>query len=104
MSDWFTQDREGPEHIPEHEVKRVVPERYTCFGCKFYREHMTCHRFMGPNDYVYDCEHPEAYEEEELRGHFPTRQIATSGGFGHDDTTPNWCPFLRGKDEPETGS
>lgn len=95
-------DREGPEIIPAHTI--TVPERTTCWGCKYYKEHMSCHRMMGPNDYIFYCTHDEAWEHPEMKG-FGSREISRSSGFDNGDSTPSWCPFLRDKDEPsETSS
>lgn len=63
--------REGPETIPAHEVRRQVEERTVCHGCRYHDSHTegnVCGGFggrVGPT--VYTCSHPDAMHYLESR-------------------------------------
>lgn len=74
--------REGPKTW--HEPARTMQ---SCDGCRYYEEHLLCHRFIGESDYESYCKHQAV----ELRGGLP-RSIGRHHGIAWG--TPSWCPFL----------
>lgn len=85
-------DREGPETIPAHTIP--VPEKTVCWGCKYYRHHMV--RSGSRPEYIDQCEHTEAHEDERLR-ELGARRLQRSGFSTSEVITPSWCPYLREK-------
>ena len=77
-------DREGPavEQTPAR-------ARRSCFGCKYFEDHMVVHRFLGPNEYEANCAHPEFQKD----GVFKWRRIGKHDGNWPE--TPGWCPYVK---------
>ena len=91
-------NQEGPTIIPEQTI--IIPERKSCFDCKYFVRDLRCHSMMGGSEHESSCKHPNAWPEDSaLAG--DVRQIGRPGSFGggDDDNTPDWCPFLREDNE-----
>lgn len=110
-------ENEGPTVIPAHVRTKKVAERRVCDGCRYFdsrREGNVCGGFgarLGP--LRTECRHPDAmtyYEDhaklksgEQIPLRTPDRGvprvISRDAGFGgYDNSTPDWCPFLKQKE------
>lgn len=84
-------NNEGPQKI-------TIPQQgfTTCSGCKFYDKQMV--RSGRDPAYRHNCTHPENGQDKKFKLSFTGNLEENNLGIVE---TPNWCPFLKLKQNEE---